>query len=106
MESQIPPNSNAMHNPSPSQAPPLPPPAVGGARRPVWNVERHRRFVQIVHNLGIETALPEQILEQMSDVDGGMTLEAVASHLRTYRIFLRRRSHLHVQHQLSSLRIE
>ncbi|KAL3498290.1 hypothetical protein ACH5RR_041022 [Cinchona calisaya] len=76
------------------------------SRRFVWSVERHRRFAQIVSNLGIENALPEAILEEMRDVDGP-TLEAVATHLHKYRLYLSRLCDVRAQQQsilFSSLR--
>lgn len=82
--------SNGSHHQSQPQEPPPAPslPSSAVQRRIVWSVERHRRFVEIVSNLDIETALPETIFEQMGD--DGVTLEAVASYLRKFNLYLNR----------------
>ncbi|KAL1569770.1 two-component response regulator ARR12-like [Salvia divinorum] len=50
--------------------------------------EPHKKFVQSVNHLGIENAVPEEILDMMN-VEG-LTLEMVASHLQKYKLYLRR----------------
>ncbi|GIL90567.1 hypothetical protein Vretimale_17519 [Volvox reticuliferus] len=59
-------------------------------RRPrmLWTHELHSRFMAVVAQLGVETAVPKSILQLMS-IDG-MTRENVASHLQKYRLYLRR----------------
>ncbi|XP_019197965.1 PREDICTED: two-component response regulator ARR12-like [Ipomoea nil] len=56
--------------------------------RVVWSVELHRKFVDVVNQLGIEKAVPKRILDLMN-VEG-LTRENVASHLQKYRLYLRR----------------
>jgi SHAQKYF class myb-like DNA-binding protein len=56
--------------------------------RLVWTAELHTRFLNAVHHLGINTAVPKTIL-QLMNVDG-MTRENVASHLQKYRGHLKR----------------
>ncbi|KAH0781799.1 hypothetical protein KY290_001397 [Solanum tuberosum] len=58
--------------------------------RVVWSVELHQQFVQAVHQLGIDKAVPKKILELMNVP--GLTRENVASHLQKYRLYLRRLS--------------
>ncbi|XP_060197588.1 two-component response regulator ARR2-like [Lycium barbarum] len=64
--------------------------------RVVWSVELHQQFVQAVHQLGIDKAVPKKILELMNV--SGLTRENVASHLQKYRLYLRRLSGVS-QHQ-------
>ncbi|KAJ8528784.1 hypothetical protein K7X08_030428 [Anisodus acutangulus] len=64
--------------------------------RVVWSVELHQQFVQAVHQLGIDKAVPKKILELMNVP--GLTRENVASHLQKYRLYLRRLSGVS-QHQ-------
>ncbi|XP_016481338.1 two-component response regulator ARR1 isoform X2 [Nicotiana tabacum] len=66
--------------------------------RVVWSVELHQQFVQAVHQLGIDKAVPKKILELMNVP--GLTRENVASHLQKYRLYLRRLSGVS-QHQSS-----
>nr|XP_018623816.1 two-component response regulator ARR1-like isoform X2 [Nicotiana tomentosiformis] len=66
--------------------------------RVVWSVELHQQFVQAVHQLGIDKAVPKKILELMNVP--GLTRENVASHLQKYRLYLRRLSGAS-QHQSS-----
>ncbi|XAR49664.1 hypothetical protein NMG60_11032930 [Bertholletia excelsa] len=64
--------------------------------RVVWSVELHQQFVAAVNQLGIDKAVPKKILELMNVP--GLTREDVASHLRKYRLYLRRLSGVS-QHQ-------
>ncbi|EHA8588311.1 Transcription activator GLK1 [Cocos nucifera] len=48
-----------------------------------WTPELHRRFVQVVEQLGVDKAVPSRILELMG-IDG-LTRHNVASHLQKYR---------------------
>ncbi|XP_073108817.1 probable transcription factor GLK1 isoform X2 [Elaeis guineensis] len=48
-----------------------------------WTPELHRRFVQVVEQLGSDKAVPSRILELMG-IDG-LTRHNVASHLQKYR---------------------
>ncbi|CAK7333239.1 unnamed protein product [Dovyalis caffra] len=64
--------------------------------RVVWSVELHQQFVAAVNQLGIDKAVPKKILELMNVP--GVTRENVASHLRKYRLYLRRLSGVS-QHQ-------
>ncbi|EYU31786.1 hypothetical protein ABFS82_11G035800 [Erythranthe guttata] len=54
----------------------------------IWTVEFHKKFVEAINILGIEVAIPEQILDLMN-VDG-LTQEIVAIHLKMYKLYLRR----------------
>ncbi|KAK9911357.1 hypothetical protein M0R45_035273 [Rubus argutus] len=54
----------------------------------VWTQELQARFLDSVHFIGLERAVPKTILEVMN-VEG-LTRENVASHLQKYRQFLRR----------------
>lgn len=56
--------------------------------RVVWSVELHQQFVNAVHQLGVDKAVPKRILELMG-VEG-LTRENVASHLQKYRLYLKR----------------
>mmetsp|Transcript_19559 Transcript_19559/g.58018 ORF Transcript_19559/g.58018 Transcript_19559/m.58018 type:complete len:653 (-) Transcript_19559:811-2769(-) len=62
----------------------------GSQKRPrfIWTDELHRRFVHVVNQLGVKTAVPKAIL-QMLNVEG-MTRENVASHLQKYRMAIKR----------------
>ncbi|KAK1388868.1 transcription activator GLK1-like [Heracleum sosnowskyi] len=48
-----------------------------------WTPELHRRFVQVVEQLGVDKAVPSRILELMG-IDG-LTRHNIASHLQKYR---------------------
>ncbi|KAL2464192.1 Two-component response regulator ARR2 [Forsythia ovata] len=61
--------------------------------RVVWSTDLHQQFVNAVHQLGIEKAVPKKILELMNVP--GLTRENVASHLQKFRLYLKRAS----QHQ-------
>ncbi|KAG1664704.1 hypothetical protein FOA52_006679 [Chlamydomonas sp. UWO 241] len=54
----------------------------------IWTNELHNRFVAVVNQLGVKTAVPKAILQALS-VEG-MTRENVASHLQKYRMALKR----------------
>ncbi|KAH7405482.1 hypothetical protein KP509_15G072200 [Ceratopteris richardii] len=56
--------------------------------RLVWTPELHKRFVDAVTHLGVNTAVPKTIM-QLMNVEG-LTRENVASHLQKYRIYLKR----------------
>jgi two-component response regulator (ARR-B family) len=58
--------------------------------RLVWSAELHTRFLNAVHHLGVNAAVPKTIL-QLMNVEG-MTRENVASHLQKYRLHLKARS--------------
>ncbi|XP_010269953.1 PREDICTED: two-component response regulator-like APRR2 isoform X2 [Nelumbo nucifera] len=52
-----------------------------------WTPELHKRFVQAIEHLGVDQAIPSQILELMK-VEG-LTRHNVASHLQKYRMHRR-----------------
>ncbi|XP_031744106.1 putative two-component response regulator ARR21 [Cucumis sativus] len=54
----------------------------------VWTDFLQYRFLQAVHFIGLDRAVPKKILEVMNVP--GLTRENVASHLQKYRIFLRK----------------
>ncbi|KAL4015333.1 hypothetical protein IC575_027578 [Cucumis melo] len=54
----------------------------------VWTDFLQYRFLQAVHYIGLDRAVPKKILEVMNVP--GLTRENVASHLQKYRIFLRK----------------
>ncbi|KAL6124618.1 hypothetical protein ACLB2K_077130 [Fragaria x ananassa] len=54
----------------------------------IWTQELQARFLESIHFIGLERAVPKTILEVMN-VEG-LTRENVASHLQKYRQFLRR----------------
>lgn len=56
--------------------------------RVVWSVELHQLFVNAVHELGVDKAVPKRVLEKMGVQ--GLTRENVASHLQKYRLYLNR----------------
>lgn len=56
--------------------------------RLVWTPELHKRFVDAVTHLGVQTAVPKTIM-QLMNVEG-LTRENVASHLQKYRLYLKR----------------
>ncbi|XP_021741379.1 two-component response regulator ORR24-like [Chenopodium quinoa] len=63
-------------------------PATQKKPRLFWSVELHQKFVDAVHQLGLDKAFPKKILDLM-DVEG-LTREKVASHLQKYRLYLRK----------------
>ncbi|KAG2700275.1 hypothetical protein I3843_07G223400 [Carya illinoinensis] len=63
-------------------------PSTQKKQRVVWSVDLHRKFVEAVHQLGIDQAVPKKILDMM-DVEK-LTRENVASHLQKYRLYLKR----------------
>ncbi|KAK9091458.1 hypothetical protein Sjap_024635 [Stephania japonica] len=65
-------------------------PATSKKPRVVWSVELHQQFVNAVHQLGIDKAVPKRILELMNVP--GLTRENVASHLQKFRLYLKRLS--------------
>ncbi|CAH1428941.1 unnamed protein product [Lactuca virosa] len=56
--------------------------------RLVWTSQLHKRFVEVVGNLGVKNVVPKTIM-QMMNVEG-LTRENVASHLRKYRLYVKR----------------
>ncbi|KAJ7569900.1 hypothetical protein O6H91_01G099100 [Diphasiastrum complanatum] len=64
--------------------------AARASKRPrvVWMPQLHKRFVEAVAHLGIESAVPKTIM-QLMNVEG-LTRENVASHLQKYRLYLKR----------------
>lgn len=56
--------------------------------RVVWSSELHRQFIDAVHLLSAERAVPKKILEIMKVP--GLTRENVASHLQKYRLYLKK----------------
>ncbi|KAF5480350.1 hypothetical protein F2P56_001109 [Juglans regia] len=54
----------------------------------VWTTSLHNRFLQAIRHIGLEKAVPKNILQFMNVP--GITRENVASHLQKYRIFLKR----------------
>jgi SHAQKYF class myb-like DNA-binding protein len=50
-----------------------------------WTAELHRVFVSVVENLGVDKAVPSQILNDMGPVGRGLTRQNIASHLQKYR---------------------
>ncbi|TVU08320.1 hypothetical protein EJB05_41720, partial [Eragrostis curvula] len=53
-----------------------------------WSGQLHRLFVEVVHRLGIDKAVPKKIVEMMN-VEG-LRREHVASHLQKYRLYLKK----------------
>lgn len=51
-----------------------------------WTPELHRRFVQVVEQLGVDKAVPSRILELMG-IDC-LTRHNIASHLQVHIILL------------------
>ncbi|GIL76737.1 hypothetical protein Vretimale_8793 [Volvox reticuliferus] len=56
--------------------------------RLVWTPQLHKKFETAVHKLGVEKAVPKNIMQEMN-IDG-LTRENVASHLQKYRMLRRR----------------
>ncbi|GAB2288648.1 hypothetical protein Dimus_022971 [Dionaea muscipula] len=56
--------------------------------RLVWTPQLHKRFVDVIEQLGVDKAVPKTIMEMMN-VEG-LTRENVASHLQKYRLYLKR----------------
>ncbi|GIL55757.1 hypothetical protein Vafri_11286 [Volvox africanus] len=56
--------------------------------RLVWTPQLHKKFESAVHKLGVEKAVPKNIMQEMN-IDG-LTRENVASHLQKYRMLRRR----------------
>ncbi|KAF9671960.1 hypothetical protein SADUNF_Sadunf12G0104700 [Salix dunnii] len=54
----------------------------------IWTNALHNRFLQAIHHIGLDKAVPKRILECMSV--RGLSRENIASHLQKYRIFLRK----------------
>ncbi|CAO2838909.1 unnamed protein product [Amaranthus hypochondriacus] len=54
----------------------------------VWTTSLHNIFLEAVHTIGLEKAVPKKILELMNVP--GLRRENVASHLQKYRIFLKK----------------
>uniref|UniRef100_A0A6N2KBD3 Response regulatory domain-containing protein n=1 Tax=Salix viminalis TaxID=40686 RepID=A0A6N2KBD3_SALVM len=54
----------------------------------IWTNALHNRFLQAIHHIGLDKAVPKRILECMSV--RGLAREHIASHLQKYRIFLRK----------------
>ncbi|VFQ77562.1 unnamed protein product [Cuscuta campestris] len=63
-------------------------PGVAVKKKMVWTDPLHFKFLDAVNTLGIENAVPKNILKAMNVK--GLTRENVASHLQKYRQFLRR----------------
>ncbi|WOH02247.1 hypothetical protein DCAR_0521636 [Daucus carota subsp. sativus] len=57
-------------------------------RRFAWTQELHQKFVEAVHHLNADKAVPKQIVDIMKEP--GLTREIVASHLQKYRNYLKR----------------
>ncbi|KAK1396815.1 Response regulatory domain-containing protein [Heracleum sosnowskyi] len=57
-------------------------------QRFAWTKDLHKKFVDAVHQLDANKAVPKQIVELMNHP--GLTREIVASHLQKYRNYLRR----------------
>ncbi|KAJ8573267.1 hypothetical protein K7X08_009778 [Anisodus acutangulus] len=57
-------------------------------RRVIWTPKMHQNFVQAIHQLGHEKAVPKKIVEIMNEP--GLTREHVASHLQKYRMCVKR----------------
>ncbi|RCV22163.1 hypothetical protein SETIT_4G198600v2 [Setaria italica] len=55
-----------------------------------WSGQLHRKFVEAINQIGMDRAVPKNILEVMN-VDG-LSRDNVASHLQKYRIYLRKLS--------------
>ncbi|KAM7274327.1 hypothetical protein ACFE04_028991 [Oxalis oulophora] len=53
----------------------------------VWTSSLHTKFVQAMHKIGFQKAVPKTILEVMNVP--GLTRENVASHLQKYRLYLK-----------------
>nr|CAB3470871.1 unnamed protein product [Digitaria exilis] len=57
-------------------------------QRVQWSGDLHRKFIEATNQIGMDKAVPKNILEVMN-VDG-LTRENVASHLQKYRIYLKK----------------
>jgi len=61
-------------------------------QRFVWSKELHQRFCKVVHALGIDSAKPQKIAEELArlapDVTGLPTRLNIKSHLQKYRLLL------------------
>ena len=61
-------------------------------QRFVWSKEVHQRFVKVVHALGVDSAKPQKIAEELArlapDPPGLPTRENIQSHLQKYRRLL------------------
>ncbi|XP_031374032.1 two-component response regulator ARR10-like [Punica granatum] len=57
-----------------------------------WSQELHFKFIKAIDHLGIEKAVPKNILELMNDEN--ITREHVASHLQKYRLSLKKARNL------------
>nr|CAB3468561.1 unnamed protein product [Digitaria exilis] len=59
-------------------------------QRVQWTGQLHHKFLEAVNTIGMDKAVPTNILKEMN-VDG-LTRDCVASHLQKYRIYLRKLS--------------
>jgi SHAQKYF class myb-like DNA-binding protein len=61
-------------------------------QRFVWSKEVHQRFCKVVHALGIDSAKPQKIAEELArlapDAPGLPTRQNIKSHLQKYRLLL------------------
>ena len=61
-------------------------------QRFVWSKEVHQRFVKVVHALGVDSAKPQKIAEELArlapDAPGLPTRQNIKSHLQKYRLLL------------------
>ncbi|XP_062191243.1 two-component response regulator ORR25-like [Phragmites australis] len=55
-----------------------------------WSAQLHRKFVEVIDQIGVDRAIPKKIVEMMN-VDG-LSRENVASHLQKYRLYLKKLS--------------
>ncbi|CAH9059555.1 unnamed protein product, partial [Cuscuta epithymum] len=61
-----------------------------GKKKLVWTDLLHFKFLDAIASVGVENAVPNNILKAMNEP--GLTRENVASHLQKYRKFLRRQN--------------
>jgi SHAQKYF class myb-like DNA-binding protein len=60
-----------------------------------WTPELHNIFASIVESIGVDTAVPSQILSGMGAAGRGLTRQNIASHLQKYRNRCARTSQAH-----------
>ena len=63
----------------------------GKQPRFTWSVELHLQFEAAVAEPGLDRATPPAIARLMGCADGGPTRKDIKSHLRKYRIVIRKR---------------
>ncbi|KAJ4973484.1 hypothetical protein NE237_006658 [Protea cynaroides] len=58
--------------------------------RVVWKPELHKKFIDAVHEIGIDKAVPKKILEYINEP--GVSRENIASHLQKFRNAMKKNS--------------